>query len=49
MHALDQVTRLREDAGRGWYTLFTGDIGAALLAAACLEGDDPRFPGLDDL
>ena len=49
MHALDQVTRLREDAGRGWYTLYTGDIGAALLAAACLEGGDPRFPGLEDL
>ena len=25
--------------GRGRYTLFTGDIGAALFAAACLEGD----------
>jgi Lanthionine synthetase C-like protein len=48
MHAIAQVARLRTDAGRGRYTLFTGDIGAALLAAACLEGD-PRFPGIDDL
>jgi lanthionine synthetase-like protein len=48
MHAVAQVARWRTDAGRGRYTLFTGDIGAALLAAACLEGD-PRFPGIDDL
>jgi Lanthionine synthetase C-like protein len=46
MHALAQVER-RFD-GRGWYALFTGDVGAALLAAACLDGD-ARFPGLDDL
>ena len=45
MHALAQVER-RFD-GRGWYSLFTGDIGAALLAAACLDGD-AAFPGLDD-
>jgi len=45
MHALDQVARFRLAEGR--YTLFTGDIGAALLAAACLEGD-AGFPGLDD-
>ena len=48
MHAINQVARFRADAGRGRYTLFTGDIGAALLAAACLEGD-PRLPGIDDL
>jgi len=48
MHALAQVTRLRAATGRARYTLFTGDIGAALLAAACVE-PDPRFPGLDDL
>jgi hypothetical protein len=47
-HALDQVDRLRRATGRGRYTLFTGDIGAALLAAACLEGD-AAFPGIDDL
>ena len=48
MHALDQVARRRAAAGRGRYTLFTGDVGAALLAAACLRGDS-AFPGLDDL
>ena len=48
MHAIDQVARLRATTGRGRYTLFTGDIGAALFAAACLEGD-PAFPGIDDL
>ncbi len=47
MHALDQVARFRAAEGRGRYTLFTGDVGAALLAAACLEGD-AAFPGLED-
>lgn len=42
-HALTQATQ-----DRGWYSLFTGDIGAALLAAACIDGDS-RFPGIDDL
>jgi hypothetical protein len=40
MHALAQCS------GRG--TLFLGDLGAALLAGACIDGDS-RFPGLDDL
>jgi Lanthionine synthetase C-like protein len=48
MHAIAQVARFRAAAGRGRYTLFTGDIGAALLAGACLNGD-PAFPGIDDL
>ncbi|MBV9196044.1 MAG: LanC-like protein [Solirubrobacterales bacterium] len=48
MHALEQAARLRATAGRGRYTLFTGDIAAALLAAACLHGD-AGFPGIDDL
>jgi Lanthionine synthetase C-like protein len=48
MHALAQVERFRAADGRGRYSLFTGDVGAALLAAACLHGD-AAFPGLDDL
>ena len=48
MHALDQVARFRALHGRGRYSLFTGDLGAALLAGACLTGD-ARFPGLEDL
>jgi hypothetical protein len=47
MQALDQVARFRAAEGRGRYTLFTGDVGAALLAAACLRGD-AAFPGLED-
>jgi Lanthionine synthetase C-like protein len=48
MHGLAQVGRLRAATGRGRYTLFTGDVGAALLAAACLRAE-PAFPGIDDL
>lgn len=40
-HALGQ-------ARGGRYSLFTGDLGPALLAAAGLTGDG-RFPGIDDL
>lgn len=48
MHGLEQVNRLRVATGRGRYSLFTGDAGAALFAAACLTGE-AGFPGLDDL
>jgi hypothetical protein len=48
MHAIAQVPRLRAATGRGRYALFTGDLGPALLAAACLHGE-PAFPGIDDL
>jgi glutathione S-transferase len=48
MHSLDQVDRLRASTSRGRYWLFTGDIGAALLAAACLTGS-ASFSGLGDL
>jgi lantibiotic modifying enzyme len=37
MHALEQVEQLRTQRGRGRYSLFTGDIGAALYAADCLD------------
>ena len=46
MHALEQVERAREAYGRGRYSLFTGDVGAALFARACADGD-PRFPTMD--
>jgi hypothetical protein len=48
MHAIAQAARLRATSGQGRYTLFTGDLGAALLAAACLNGNS-AFPGIDDL
>jgi hypothetical protein len=34
--------------GRRRYSLFTGDVGTALFAAACLDGDT-RFPIIDAL
>ena len=46
VHALGQAERARETAGRGRYSLFTGDLGVALFAAACLNAD-PGFPVLD--
>jgi hypothetical protein len=38
MHALAQVERARDESGRGRYTLWTGDAGAALYLADCLDG-----------
>jgi hypothetical protein len=37
VHALEQVRRLRDERGRGRYSLWTGDLGVALYAADCLE------------
>jgi Lanthionine synthetase C-like protein len=39
VHALGQVERLRAVRGRGRYSLWTGDLGTALFAARCLEGE----------
>ena len=49
VHALDQVDRARTERGRGRYSLFTGDIGAALFAADCLESKSayPVFDSFD--
>jgi hypothetical protein len=41
MHALAQAARMP-----GRYALFTGGVGTALFAAACLDGD-PRYPVLE--
>ena len=46
VHALGQVERLRAANGRGRYSLWTGDVGTALFAAACLDLDT-RYPILD--
>lgn len=48
MHAVAQAGRLRAASGHRRYTLFTGDLGPALLAASCLAGN-AMFPGIDDL
>jgi Lanthionine synthetase C-like protein len=37
MHTLGQVERWREERGRGRYSLWGGDVGAALFAADCLD------------
>jgi len=45
MDAVADVDRRREANGRGRYTLFTGDIGVALLLRSCLTAD-ATFPFL---
>jgi lantibiotic modifying enzyme len=46
VHALVQAERIAAANGRRRYSLFTGDVGTALFAAACLDAD-PRFPIVD--
>jgi lantibiotic modifying enzyme len=46
VHALAQAERLGTANGRRRYSLWTGDVGTALFAAACLQAD-ARFPILD--
>ena len=48
VHALAQAERIAEANGRRRYSLFTGDVGTALFAAACLDLD-LRFPVLEIL
>jgi hypothetical protein len=45
MDAVADVDRRRSASGRGRYTLFTGDIGVALLLRSCLNSD-ATFPFL---
>jgi hypothetical protein len=40
------VQEQRDQAGRGRYTLWTGDIGVAMFLRACHEAD-PAFPTID--
>ena len=46
VHALGQAERLGAANGRRRYSLWTGDVGTALFAAACLDGD-ARYPIFD--
>jgi Lanthionine synthetase C-like protein len=46
VHALDQVARLRAERGRGRYSLWTGDLGVALYAADCIDGES-AYPIFD--
>jgi lantibiotic modifying enzyme len=46
VHALAQAERIATANGRRRYSLFTGDVGTALFAAACLDAD-VRYPIVD--
>jgi hypothetical protein len=46
VHALAQARRLEGVNGRRRYSLFTGDVGTALFASACLDVD-VRYPIID--
>ena len=46
VHALSQAERISAANGCRRYSLFTGDVGTALFAAACLDADT-RFPIVD--
>ena len=46
VHALAQAERIAAANGRRRYSLFNGDVGTALFAAACLDAD-ARFPIVD--
>jgi Lanthionine synthetase C-like protein len=46
VHALAQAERISVANGRRRYSLFTGDVGTALFAAACLDVD-VRYPIID--
>jgi hypothetical protein len=46
MHALEQVERNRVTLGRGRFTLWTGDVGAALYLRSC-EDAEARVPTID--
>jgi lantibiotic modifying enzyme len=48
VHALAQAERMASEKGSRRYSLFTGDVGTALFAAACLDADT-RFPVVDVL
>jgi hypothetical protein len=48
VHALAQADRIADANGRRRYSLFTGDVGTALFAAACLDLDT-SFPVIDVL
>jgi hypothetical protein len=46
MHAIELVQDRRRQYGRGHYTLWTGDLGAAVFLADCIDGE-ARMPTLE--
>ncbi len=43
MHAIGQVDAARQEYGRGRYSLWTGDAGAALYLRSCIDPDAPQI------
>jgi hypothetical protein len=39
MHAIMQAERERQEFGVPWHSLWTGDLGIALFAHACLNAE----------
>ncbi len=37
MHAIGQRGRIQDEFGRGWFSLWTGDVGLGVYLCACLE------------
>ena len=46
VHALDQVEHARARHGAGRHSLWSGDLGVALVAQSCVDGS-PGMPSLD--
>ena len=46
VHALEQVEQVRATYGGGRHSLWTGDLGVAVMAQSCVEGR-PGMPTLD--
>ena len=47
VHAVEQTARLRRSRGRGRYSLWTGDLGVAVMASDCLDAR-ARYPVFDE-
>ena len=48
MHAIEQSEQMRQQHGRGRYSLWTGDLGLAVYLWHCIQGE-AGLPGLDTL
>jgi hypothetical protein len=46
MHGIDQYRRLKAQFGRGWFSLWTGDLGFAVYLWQCIEKKS-GFPTMD--
>ncbi len=46
MYAIDQYEDIHDEFDRGWYSLWTGDLGLAVFLQACLD-ERSAVPGFD--